>query len=56
LALQYLSVYLKFDVGERELNAIRLFHELAAKHGAVEGKVRELVLHGDDPPRSGGTK
>src|SRR3954467_15358145 len=31
LALQYLSVYLKFDVGERELRAISLFHEMAAR-------------------------
>jgi len=45
LAMQYLTVYLKFDVGERELGAIRLFHELAAKHGAMPSKVRELRLY-----------
>src|SRR5207248_2528409 len=42
LALQYLTVYLKFDVGERELRAMSRFHELAAKHGAIEGSVRPL--------------
>ena len=45
LALQYLSVYLKFDVGERGLQAISLFHELAAKHGAIEGGVRPVELY-----------
>jgi chorismate dehydratase len=45
LALQYLTVYLKFDVGERELLAISRFHELAARHGAIEGVVRPLELY-----------
>jgi chorismate dehydratase len=31
MALQYLTLYLKFNVGERELEAIRLFHAMAAK-------------------------
>jgi predicted solute-binding protein len=44
LALQYLTVYLKFDVGERQLEAIRLFHQLAAKHGAIEGAVRGVEV------------
>jgi chorismate dehydratase len=56
LALQYLSVYLKFDVGERELEAIGLFHDLAAKHGATGGAVRELVLYDGYQPRSGDRK
>jgi len=51
LALQYLSVYLKFDVGERELKAIRLFHQMAASHGVIEGPVRELRSYD-----AGGTK
>jgi chorismate dehydratase len=46
LALQYLTVYLKFDVGERQLEAIRLFHQLAAKHGAIVGEVREVDVCG----------
>jgi chorismate dehydratase len=45
LALQYLSVYLKFDVGERELRAISLFHEMAAKHAVIEGSVRPVELY-----------
>jgi chorismate dehydratase len=45
LALQYLTVYLKFDVGPRELEAIELFHRLAARHGAVEGPVRGVEVY-----------
>ncbi|MDB5319613.1 MAG: hypothetical protein JWN40_1244 [Phycisphaerales bacterium] len=45
LAMQYLTVYLKFDIGERELEVIRKFHELAAKHGAIREPVRELQLY-----------
>jgi chorismate dehydratase len=37
LALQYLTVYLNYDIGERQLEAIRLFHQLAAKHGIIGG-------------------
>jgi len=37
---------LKFDVGEKELEAIKLFHQLAAKHGVIEGAIRELSLYG----------
>jgi chorismate dehydratase len=33
LALQYLTVYLKFDIGDRQLQAIERFHALAARHG-----------------------
>lgn len=44
LALQYLTVYLKYDIGERQLEAIRLFHTLAAKHGIIADPPRELVL------------
>jgi chorismate dehydratase len=32
IALQYLRHYLKFDVGEAQLAAMRKFHELAATH------------------------
>jgi chorismate dehydratase len=44
LAWQYLTVYLKFDIGEKQLEAIRLFHQLAAKHGMI-GSVNELQLY-----------
>ena len=33
LAMQYLTLYLKFDVGPRQLEAISRFHELASTHG-----------------------
>jgi chorismate dehydratase len=42
LALQYLTVYLKFGVGDRQLEAMRRFHELAHKHGLIE-RVRPIV-------------
>jgi chorismate dehydratase len=45
VALQYLTVYLKYDVGEPQLCAIRLFHELAAKHGIINSPPRELELY-----------
>jgi chorismate dehydratase len=38
LALQYLTVYLKYDIGPRQMEAMELFHRLAAKHGAVTGE------------------
>jgi chorismate dehydratase len=45
LAMQYLTVYLKFDVGPRQLQAIKTFHELAAKHGAIDEPLRDLQLY-----------
>lgn len=45
VARRYLCDYLKFDIGPRQLQAIRLFHELAARHGAIAGPVRELDVY-----------
>jgi chorismate dehydratase len=45
LALQYLSVYLKFDIGPRQLEAIARFHELAARHGVIDGAVRPIEIY-----------
>ena len=42
IARQYLAEYLKFEVGGRQLDAIRLFHQLAAKHGVVEHELWDL--------------
>jgi len=42
IARRYLCESLKFDIGPRQLQAIRLFHDLAARHGAVPGPVRAL--------------
>lgn len=36
LARQYLSEYLKYEVGPRQIAAVKLFHALAAKHGAID--------------------
>ena len=36
LAWQYLAVFLKFEIGPRQLEAIRTFHELAAAHGIID--------------------
>ena len=44
IARQYLTEYLKFNIGPRQLEAIRLFYELAAKHGVIDTPVRNLVV------------
>jgi len=44
LALQYLTVNLQYEIGPRQIEAIQLFYQLAAKHGAIEGPVRPLVV------------
>ena len=46
-ARRYLTEYLKFDVGLRQLQAIRLFHQLAARHGAIEGPPTPLQVYPD---------
>lgn len=42
IARQYLTQYLKFDIGERQLEAMRRFYELAAKYRIIETPPREL--------------
>jgi chorismate dehydratase len=44
LAMQYMTNYLKYDIGPRQHTAIRLFHQLAAKHGMLDQPVRVLVV------------
>jgi len=44
IALQYLTVYLRYDVSERQLEAIRTFHNLARKHHLIE-TLRPLVTY-----------
>ncbi len=44
LALKYLSDYLKFEIGPAQLDAIRLFSELAANHGIIPS-ARPLALY-----------
>jgi chorismate dehydratase len=43
LAKAYLTRHLSFDVGERELTAVRLFHRLAAEEGIIP-TARELTV------------
>jgi chorismate dehydratase len=45
MALQYLTVYLKFAIGARELQAIRRFHELAASYDLIASPPRTLELY-----------
>ena len=42
IARQYLTENLKFDIGPREIEAITLFHKLAAKHGLIATPVQPL--------------
>ncbi len=46
LAIQYLRSHLQYEIGPRQLEAIRLFHKLAAEHGILE-EVREVGLAGE---------
>ncbi|MDB5291691.1 MAG: hypothetical protein JWL69_2932 [Phycisphaerales bacterium] len=36
IARRYLTEYLQYDIGPRQLEAIRLFHQLAHRHGILE--------------------
>jgi chorismate dehydratase len=45
LALQYLTVYLKYDIGPRQLEAMELFWRLASRHGVVGEPVRGVELY-----------
>ncbi|MCS7034888.1 MAG: menaquinone biosynthesis protein [Phycisphaerae bacterium] len=44
LALQYLSIYLNYDIGPRQLQAIELFHRKAAALGLIDSPVRPLMV------------
>jgi chorismate dehydratase len=44
MALQYLTAYLKYDINEPQFQAIRLFHELAKKHGIIS-ELKPLCLY-----------
>jgi chorismate dehydratase len=45
MALQYLTVYLKFEIEQKHLEAIKLFHELAGKYGVIAAPPRALELY-----------
>lgn len=44
VALQYMTSYLKYDVGEKQLEAICRFHQLAQTHGVIQNR-RELQVY-----------
>jgi chorismate dehydratase len=44
LARRYMTEYLKYNIGPRQVDAIRLFHQLAAKHGMIPASPRELIF------------
>jgi chorismate dehydratase len=46
LARRYLTEYLKFDVGERQLAAMGRFYDLAWRHGVLECEPRDVRLYG----------
>jgi chorismate dehydratase len=45
MALQYLTLYLKFDIGPRQLEAIELFHRKAAGHGLIPNPPAPLKVY-----------
>ncbi len=45
IALQYLTHYLRYDIGEAQLDAIRLFHQKAAEHGIIHTPPAPLRLY-----------
>jgi chorismate dehydratase len=44
VARRYLTEYLKFDIADRQLAAIKRFHDLAFRHGALAEVPRKLRL------------
>jgi chorismate dehydratase len=45
LAMKYLSRHLKFEIGPAQLDAIRLFHQLAARHEIIPSPPRPLEIY-----------
>jgi chorismate dehydratase len=48
IANQYLTSYLKFDIGPAQLKAIEKFHQLAHQHQIIERPPRPLKLYPGD--------
>lgn len=44
VARRYLTEHLRFDIGQREIDAIERFHRMAAIHGLIDGPVQPLRL------------
>ncbi|MGE5610280.1 MAG: hypothetical protein ACM359_13585, partial [Bacillota bacterium] len=47
IARQYLCTYLHYDIGPRQLEAIALFHHLAAKHNLIGPPIKPLRIWED---------
>ena len=47
IALRYVTQYLKYDIGPRQLEAIERFHRLAEKHGLLSGPRKPLIVERD---------
>jgi chorismate dehydratase len=45
LARQYMTSYLKYDVGEKQIQAIEHFHQLAARHCLISTPPRPLIVY-----------
>jgi chorismate dehydratase len=45
VARRYLTDYLKFEIGPRQIEAMSRFHQLAVQHGAVDGIIRPLRFY-----------
>ncbi len=45
VALQYLTVYLKFDVGARQIDAMTRFFQLAGKHNLIAGTPQPIEVY-----------
>ena len=44
VARRYFTEYLRFEIGDRQLEAIRLFHQLAAEAGVIDAPPRPLSV------------
>jgi chorismate dehydratase len=51
VAYEYLSRYLKFEIGTPQLQAIRRFHELAARYDIID-RVRDLEVYSGAAPQT----
>lgn len=45
VALQYLTAYLKYDIGPRQIEAMKQFYELAGQHGLIASPPRTIELY-----------
>ena len=47
VALQYYTQYLRYDIGQPQLDAIRRFHAMAAEDGIISNPPRDIPIVGD---------